>query len=385
MEKMSKSFSYSMPTKVLFGPGQLSRIGEEAKNLGNRALLVTGRTAMRRLGVIDKVKTYLKSNRIQADVFDQVMPNPTVEVVNKGGKLAKERSCDLIIGLGGGSVIDAAKGVAVIAAHGGNIERYIGVNKIPGSTLPVVAVPTTSGTGSEVTIFAVFTRGKEKVAAASDFISPKISILDPLLLISQSSQLTVCTGMDALAHAIEAYTSRKANFFSNMFAREAIKLIGRHLRRAVWVGEDLEARKEMALASNLAGMAINYAGTTAGHALGMSVGGFFGVDHGTTVGILLPHLMKYNISADLRKFAEISVLLGENIEGISLRDAALKSIQAVKNLMGDINLSQTLSEIGIKEDAIPEVVEDAMTKPAFKNNLKILTKEETCEMCRSAL
>ncbi len=167
--------------------------------------------------------------------------------------------------------------------------------------------------------------------------------------------------------------------------KEAIKLISQYLRRAVWVGKDLEAREGMAFASNLAGMAINYAGTTAGHALGMSIGGFFDTDHGTTVGILLPHLIKYDISADLRKFVEISALLGENIQEISPRDAALKTIQAIKNLMEDINLPQTLSRIGVEGDAIPEIVEDAVTKPAFKNNLRILTKEEACEICRSAL
>ena len=385
MFKINQSFSYSVPTKILLGLDTVSQIGKEAKNLGKRALLVTGKTAMKQLGITDKVKAYLESSQIQVDIFDQVTPNPMTDIINKGGKLARKRNCDLIIGLGGGSVIDAAKGIAIIATYGGNIENYIGVNRVPGPILPIIAIPTTSGTGSEVTMYAVFTKGKEKAAVASNFVLPKVSILDPWLLTSQSPQLTACTGMDALAHAIEAYTSRKANVLSDMFAEEAIKLIGQHLRRAVWVGDDLEARMGMALASNLAGVAINWAGTTAGHAIGMSIGGFFGTDHGTTVGILLPHLMKYNVSANLKKFAEIAFLLGENIQEVSERNAALRSIEVVKDLILDIGLPQSLSEIGVKKEAISEIAKDSMTKPAFRNNLKILTEEEVCKICQDAL
>jgi len=386
MEKRNcTEFSFSVPTKVFLGAGQLSRIGEEAKKMGSRALLVTGRSAMRGLGITDRVKAYLGSSNVHVDLFDRVIPNPTVETIDQGGELAKRKDCDLIIGLGGGSVIDAAKGIAIVARHGGRVEDYIGLDKIPGPALPVVAVPTTSGTGSEVTVYAVFTKGTSKGSVNSCFNYPKVSIVDPVLLVSQPSQLTACTGMDALAHAVEAYTSRRANPFSDVLAREAIRLVGGHLRRAVWVGDDLDARMGMALASNLAGMAINYAGTTAGHALGMSIGGFFGTEHGTTVGILLPCLMRYVMSADLERFAEISVLLGEKTGRISVRNAAMKSIQAVTDLMTDVNMSLELSEIGVKADLIPSIVKDAMNTGAFRNTLRSLSKEEVKELVHSAL
>jgi len=386
VEKVSdKACSHFMPTKVLFGVGELSRIGEEAQGLGNRAFVVTGRSALKRLGVTRRVTDYLESSHIQVEVFSQIMTNPTTDVVNEGARRARASKCNLIVGMGGGSAIDAAKGIAVVVKHGGKIEDYLGVNRIPGPTLPVVAVPTTSGTGSEVTIFAVFTRGDEKASTISHFNCPKVSILDPLLLISQPPRLTACTGMDALAHAIEAYTSRKANVFSDVFAREAVRLVGQHLRRSVWVGDDLEARKGMALASNLAGVGINSAGVTAGHALGMSIGGFCDTDHGTAVGILLPRVMERTVYADLTRFAEISTLLGDDVRGMPVRSAALRSIQAVKDLMQDIGFPQTLSQIGVKEDLIVQIVDDGMNRGAFNNTLKIFSREEARQMFQDAM
>jgi len=375
---MFKQFDWIMPTKIIFGEGRLNEIGKIAAGVGNKAFLVTGKTAMKKLGFTQRVQDYLRSEGIDSILFDQIEPNPSLETANRGAQLAKENDCDVIIALGGGSTMDVAKAVSTVKTYRGSVEDYLGNDKVPGLILPIIAVPSTAGTGSEVTRYAVLTNTaiNRKDSLRSEFIIPKVAIVDPELMVSQSPRLTSSTGIDALTHAVEAYTSPQADSFSDIAAAEAIRLVGIYLRRAVWEEENMEARSGMALASTLAGMAICQAGTGAAHGLGMSVGGFFNTEHGTTVGLILPYVMEYNFVANLEKYAKIATLLGEKVDGLSLRKAALKSIEAIVGFIQDIDIPSNLSQIGAKKEMADEIAKDAITQGAMRNNIRRLTSKE---------
>lgn len=383
-----KYFEYFFPTRILFGRGRLSEVGHQCAKLGKKALLVTGKRSMEKMGITDQVKKCLKEEGIESILFNQVEPNPSLETVDKGARLAKKENCDLVIGLGGGSPLDAAKGITIVASYGENIKSFFGLNanKVPGPTLPLIAIPSTSGTGSEVTPYSVLTdkATNHKDGIGSEFIIPKISIVDPEIMMSQSPYLTSCTGIDALTHAIEAYVSPIASPFSDAVAAEAIRLISSHLRKAVWQGDDIEARSAMALASTLGGMAIRLAKAGAAHGVGQSVGGFFHTDHGATVGILLPYVMEVNMPARMEKYAYVAYLMGQRIEGLSKRKAALLSVQAVRELISDIDVPDSLSELGAEKSKAQEVAEDAMTQGPMKNNIRKLNLEEAKELYRNA-
>jgi alcohol dehydrogenase class IV len=383
---MIQSFDYLMPTRILFGEGRTTGVGKVVAKLGRKAILVTGKRAMKQLGITDQVMDSLKKEKVESVVFDQVEPNPTIETVNQGGELARKENCDVVIGLGGGSALDAAKAIAVMISHNGNAKHFLGRDNVPGPIVPLVAIPSTSGTGSEVTRYAVLTdkSTKRKQVIRSHFIIPRIAVIDPQIMKSQSSYLTSCTGMDALTHAIEAYVHPMANFLSDLITVKAISLAARYLRRAVWNGDDTEAREGMTLASTLAGMAICQAGTGAAHGLGMSIGGFFNTDHGTTVGILLPYVMEYNLPTSLNKYAYIAFLMGQNTTSLTTREAALEAARAVRDLIQDIDIPLTLGQLKVKIELATEVAKDAKEQGSTKNNPRKLTLQDIKELYQRA-
>ena len=364
-----QSFTYFMPVKIHFGEGKLEDVGNLAKNLGKKALLVTGKKSMKKLGITDKVMKLLESSFVEAILYDNIPPNPTVEIVDEGAKIARKEGCDVIIGLGGGSALDAAKGVAVVASHGGSAWDYIGEDKVTGEPLPIVAIPTTAGTGSEVTPVCVLTNKKNlrKDAIVSPYTFPKIAIVDPTLMRSMPPELTADTGFDALAHAVEAYLSLNANPFSDTLAMKAISLINDSLVEVTKNGENLKLRANMALASSLAGMAIAQAGVVAGHGFGMSIGGILGTPHGRTVGILLPHIMRYNLPEASDRIAQLAGCF--NLPAIKdTIDRAQKVIETVEKIMEGVNFSTRLKDIGVDKKDIPRIVEDCIDRPDMINN-----------------
>jgi len=350
METHAK-FKYFMPTRILFGPERLNVIGEEVARFGKRALLVTGKTAAKAHGYTQKVVDLLRQCNVETVIFDEVEPNPSNVTMNKGGELARSKKSDVVIGLGGGSAMDAAKGIAVVAVESKDVWNYVEGAQIEKDILPIVAVPTTAGTGSEVTPYSVVSNRsmRRKDAFASDRIFPRVAILDPLLTLTLSPFNTAATGMDTLAHAIEAYTSVLANYFSDLFAVEAIRLAGQNLRTAVSNGKDLDARANMLLANALAGVAIAHAETTIAHVIGEAVGAIYNTDHGTSVAVTLPAVMEYNCVSNLEKYARVTSLLGENTDNLSVSDAAHKAGVIVKNLLKDIGLPTSLSELGVTD------------------------------------
>jgi len=324
---------------------------------------------MKKLGITDKVMKLLEGSSVEATLYDNIPPNPPVEIVDEGAKIARKEGCDVIIGLGGGSALDAAKGVAVVASHGKSLWDYIGEGKVTKKTLPIIAIPTTAGTGSETTPYSVFTNKKtlRKDAINSPYTFPKIAIVDPALMRSMPPELTADTGFDALAHAVEAYLSLNANPFSDTLAMKAISLINDSLVEVTKNGENLKLRANMALASSLAGMAIAQAGVVAGHGFGMSIGGILDTPHGRTVGILLPYIMRYSLS-------EISDRIAQLISCFNLPDTkdatadANKVIEAVEKIMEGVNFPTRLKDIGVDKKDIPRIVEDCIDRPDMVNN-----------------
>ena len=385
MENLLYDFNHFMPTKVIFGNGKIDCVGEEAAGLGRKALFVTGKTSAKRFGYTKKVAGILGKNNIEIVVYDEVEPNPDRATINNGAKIADKENCDLVIGLGGGSALDAAKGISLVVTNNEDVWNYV-EGKEPGKEgLPVIAIPTTSGTGSEVTPYAVVSDkpNNRKDGFASIFNFPRVSILDPQLTLSLSHHYTISTGLDALAHAIESYTSSFANKMSDVFALEAIKIIAKNLRVVSKDGKNIAARSNMLYGNMLAGIALANADLTIAHVMGEAIGAIYDTDHGLTVGLLLPAVMEYNFMADLEKNGRISEALGEDITDLSSKDAAQRSSTALKKLLKNIQYPSGLKEIGVE---LNDSIIDLCVRPGLTEiNPAEIGKEEIREILKKSM
>jgi alcohol dehydrogenase class IV len=340
-------FNFYIPTRLVFGQGKFATLGEETSKLGKRALLVTY-PSQSLSGIVKQAIELLAQHGVSTVVFAKATANPTHNMVNEGSQLARREGCDVVIGLGGGSPMDTAKAIAVAAPENEDIWKIYEGTPIHAESLPMVAVPTTAGTGSEATFYAVITNRElhRKEGFARQQFFPKVSIIDPLLTLSLPPRMTAETGMDTLTHAVEAYTSRLASPISDLFAAEAIRLVGTSLRRAVADGSDLQARTDMLYANTIAGIAITHADTCLAHVIGEAVGAVFDTPHGLSVSLTLPAVMEYNCMNNPAKYASITRLLGGGA-GLSEEEAARKSAGMVRQLIRDINLPSGLSSLGV--------------------------------------
>ena len=367
MANLVSSMGYFMPTRISYGLGKLDTIGEEVRPLGRKALLVTGRSSARKHGYLERALSSLDDSGVSVTVFDGVATNPSNETVDRGAQLALEQECDVIIGLGGGSALDVAKAISVVVTVGTDIWTLVEAGQVDRDVLPIVAVPTTAGTGSEATLYAVISNRalRRKDALGSPRIYPTLAILDPELTLSLDRFHTASSGMDVVTHAIEAYTSALSNEFSDILAIEAIRLAARNLRTAVWDGGNIPARSGMMIASTLAGMALSQADTTIAHTIGEAVGAIYNTDHGTSVTLTLPAVMEYNCVADIEKYAHITELMGECAGGSSMRERALRSAQVVRDLIEDVGLPLGLGALGVSD--ISEVM-PLVTRPGMADS-----------------
>ena len=381
-----KVFTHYMPVKVFFGKGELGKVGNLTRELGSKALLVTGKKSMKKLGVTDKVIKLLRESSLDVTLFDEVSPNPTDKITEEGAEVAQREKSDVIIGLGGGSSLDVAKGISIVATHRGKLWDYIGEDKVKEEIIPIIAIPTTAGTGSETTPYSVFTKKEilKKDALVSFYTFPKISIVDPVLMKSMPPELTADTGFDALAHAVEAYLSPLANSLSDALSFEAVRLIWGSLVKAVKNGNDIEVRGKMALASSIAGMAIAQAAVVAGHAFGMSIGGVLDTSHGRTVGILLPHIMTHNLPEIPHKIAQLTGALNLSTAGDSIKDAQ-KVIKSIKEMMEEIDFPTRLGALGVNEQNLPKILEDSITQPDIENNPRKFDRKSAQEFLESIM
>jgi alcohol dehydrogenase len=384
------NFNMFMAGKVSFGAGVVAQVGPLARSLGSsRAVLVTDKT-MEDLGLADRISGYLHESGVETCIFAGVEPEPSVETTDAVAELAREHDCQLVVGMGGGSCMDVAKAVSVLITNEGSAARYQGLGLVEKPGVPKIMIPTTAGTGSEVTFTAVLIRRSDGVKGGinDDKLFPDYSLLDPELTVSMPPCVTATTGMDALCHALEAYTSRQASPFSDMFAEEAISRIGQWIRVATWNGKDIEARSEMMLAAFYGGIALANAGVTACHSLAYPLGGMFGVGHGQANALLIPSVARYNALARPDKFANATSFLGYSEEDLSERDAALLCSEALVEMVSDLEIPSTLKElkVGITPKHFEEMAEKAMTvaRP-MENNPRPMTKEACIEIYREVM
>jgi alcohol dehydrogenase len=379
--------NFQIKTKIIFGRGSLSGLGEIAGEMGAQKCLIVADPALEALGYIDAARKALSAKAVDSLVYAKVEPEPYLDGVEDAAALGRDFQADLVIGLGGGSAMDTAKAAAVMVTNDGKAEDYIGLDKVELPGLATLMVPTTAGTGAEVTFTAVFTNRETKAKGGinSPFLFPDVAVLDPELTINLPPSVTAATGMDALTHAVESMTSRSASVFTDALALGAIRLIGRNLRRAVFRGDDIVARENMLYGALLAGMALADAGVGAAHAMAYPLGGFYRISHGLANAMLIPHVMEFNLPAAEDKFAMIAGALGEPVEGLPARLAGASAVDSVRTLCEDIGIPQCLAEVGVPFEDIPKLVESALkvTRPV-ENNPRTLGSAQAEEIYRKA-
>ncbi len=372
---MSRMYDYLVPSVNFMGPGCLKVIGERAKMLGGKKVLIVTDKFLRSQegGAVEQTIKYLTEAGLEVAIYDGTEPNPKDTNVADGLKIFKEENCDMIVTVGGGSPHDCGKGIGIAATHEGDLYDYAGIETLTNALPPIIAVNTTAGTASEVTRHCVITNTKTKVkyVIVSWRNLPLVSFNDPELMVGKPAGLTAATGMDALTHAVEAYVSKDANPVTDASAIQSIKLIANNLRQAVAMGDNIEARTNMAYASLLAGMAFNNGNLGYVHAMAHQLGGLYDMPHGVANAMLLPHVCKYNVISNPQKFADIAEFMGENIDGLSVHEAAEKAIDAMFRLSKDIGIPTSLKEMGIKEEDFEYMAEMALKDGnAFSNPRK---------------
>jgi alcohol dehydrogenase class IV len=387
-----RSYQVRFPRGVHFGLGVSEKTGEVAKGYeAKRVLIVTDRV-LGSAGIIEKISQTLSRAGLQPVVYDGVVTEPTTQQVQEGLEVYKKAGCDVIIALGGGSCIDAAKGVAVLATNGGRLQDYEGRGKIKKPKAPLIAIPTTAGTGSEVSWGAVITDTERKVKfiVHSPLNIPEEAIEDPLLTLSMPPGITASSGMDALTHAIEGLISmREANLgygstpLIQYLALPAVELISRNLRQAWANGKDIQARSNMLLGQLLAGFTFGNNGTALAHGMARPLGAYFHVPHGLANAICLPRVMEFTWVAAPEKFALIAKAMGEEVRGLSDVEAAQKAVEAVKKLCQDIQIPK-LSSLGIKREeyqrVLVQMAKDGLASGTPQVNPRVPTEKEIVEL-----
>lgn len=349
------------PTRVVAGHNALAELGAEVAKLGHRALIVSDK-GVRAAGLTDIVIESFKASQVSFEIYDNVESNPTVENVEGAVVRLKAIESEVVIGVGGGSPMDTAKAAAVLATNGGQVVDYEGFEKLKVKPLPVITVPSTVGTGSEVTKGAVISDHKlhRKLIVVSDWMYARSAYLDPRMVQGLPGAITAATALDALTHAIEGYVSLGANPFSDALNIKAIQMTGRYLRPAVAGRAD--ALHQMQIAACLAGNGFHNAGLGLVHALASTVGGHYQVHHGVTNGIILPHVMAFNLIAAPERFSEIAATLGERIDGLNITDAAERAVHAVHRLIKDVGMPARLRDLGVSQESLPEIARGSLSQ-----------------------
>jgi alcohol dehydrogenase class IV len=355
----NRTFSYELPTRIEFGVGISELVPERVEECGGARTLLVADPGVLDAGVVDKVTDALENASMPYVLFSDIEPEPEARSIVDGVELARSEGCDAVVGVGGGSALDSAKAIAVMLENEGHIRDYAGQNLVPNPGVPMIALPTTAGTGSEVTIWSVISEKEEKVkyGVGSPYMTATIAMCDPELTLTLPPHITASTGIDALAHALESYVNKTTQPISEALSIRAMELIARSLRTAVVAGENLQARSDMLLASLSAALAFNPTRLGLAHALVMPIGANYKIPHSVGVAILLPEVMQYNLIGNLEKFVTIARIFGENTEGLSLRDAAELSVEAVRQLSEDVGIPEGLASYGVEEERLYDLAE----------------------------
>lgn len=381
------TFKFYIPAINLMGAGCLQEAAADIKGYGHRKALIVTDKILNQIGVVSKVASLLAEHGIESAVFDETKPNPTMTNVEAGLAMLKANGCDCVISLGGGSPHDCAKGIALVAANGGSIKDYEGVDRSAKPQLPLIAINTTAGTASEMTRFCIITDEARhvKMAIVDKHVTPLMSVNDPELMLAKPAGLTAATGMDALTHAIEAYVSTIATPVTDASAIMAIQLIAKHLRTAVNQGDDLHAREQMAYAQFLAGMAFNNASLGYVHAMAHQLGGFYDLPHGVCNAVLLPHVQAYNAQVCAGRLKDVARHMGVDVSAMTDEQGAAAAIAAIQQLARDVKIPAGLEQLGVKADDFNQLAENALKDACGFTNPKQASHEEIVAIFRAAM
>ena len=383
----TQSFSINQPTRIVFGVNKVKHLSDLVTELGGNRVFLVADPGLQQAGIINRISAVLDEAKTPYTLYDKVTPEPGLKLADQGLKLAKKMKADCVVGVGGGSALDIAKAISILLTNGGKAEDYLGLGKIKLQGVPKIMIPTTAGTGAEVTFTAVFINEKtnSKGGMNGDPLYPDATILDPTLTLSLPAHVTAATGIDAFTHALEAFVSTQSHTISDMYALEAIDLISNNLRVAYANGGDLEARSAMLLGSLLGGKALATAGVGLVHAMAYPLGGMFNTAHGLANAVLLPYVVEYNIIGCPEKYAMIAQLMGYETEGIPLREAAQLAVDAIHQLNADVGIPNSLTALNIPTNKIPEMAKIALTvtRPV-ENNPRKPTVEEVIAIYEAA-
>ncbi|MEJ2167643.1 MAG: iron-containing alcohol dehydrogenase [Desulfobacterales bacterium] len=370
------NFNYFAPTRVIFGAGSISELPIEVRALGKKAFLVTDRGLVE-TGLVDQVKD--KLGNLLAGVYADIPQDSGMEVVDKGAERALAAGADVLVSLGGGSVIDTAKGMCIVMKEGGSLKDFQGMQMLTRPQTPHIAIPTTAGTGSEVTSGAVILDKDQgqKIIIFEYFNTPRVALLDPRMSENLPPQLTASTGMDAMTHAVESYVAQTRNPISDSAALHAIKLIVQFLPVCVEHGADLAARGQMQIAALLAGWAFSNAMVGLAHAMAHSLGAVCRIPHGLANGILLPHVMRFNLDEIPELTADIAEAMGARTSDMDTLSAANAAVDKMRDFAKSIGLNQRLSDLGVSENALKQCAELSMSDGSLVYNPKMVMDAET--------
>jgi len=380
-------YPFRAPAVSYVGLGAVQKAGEEARRLRATQAVVITDPGLVKAGVADEVKSILVKAGIPTEIYSEVETEPSIESVERCFEVVKAGGYDLLVGLGGGSSMDTAKGCSLLSANPGSIRDYFGVDKVQKKGLPTILIATTSGTAAELTPNAIFADKEKQLKAGvvSPLIMADVAIVDPLLTLSVPPYVTAFTGMDALTHAVESYTAIKATHHTDLYALESIRLIAANLRTAVANGSNVEARYYMALGSYLAGFSLTNAGAGAVHAMAYPLGSQYHVPHGVANAVLLPYVLEFNILGDLPKFARIAEAMGEDVIGLSPRAAAERAVEAIRQLSADIGIPQRLRDLGVKQESLAGFVPGTMSATRLiDNNPRRITADDVLAIFQKA-
>jgi len=377
---------FYLPTEIITGCGSLSQLGRIAARYGQRAMVVTYAGFAQFSDALSRALQALRTENLQVTLYDSVTGEAELRVVEAGIALARKEGCQVFIGIGGGSSIDTAKAIAGLATLPGSVWEYHGGRALEGPGLPFIAVPTTAGTGAEVTKNAVLIdpRTEVKKSIRDDAWFARVALVDPELTLSMPPQVTASTGADALCQAIESFTSIAATPLTDALAMQAIELTGHNLLRVYKAGDDLAAREGMSLGSLMAGMAMVNARLGGVHGMAHPLGSHFHIPHGVICGLLLPYTMEYNLPYTTAKYAEVARLLGEPVEGLEVEVAARRAVERVDELMTQLGIPAHLSQFGVTEESFEQIAKESQSE-SLKHNPRPLGLEDVRQIMKAAL
>ena len=379
--------SFTIPPTVITGIGASEKVGESAQRLGAKKALVVTDAGIAKLGYADQIVAQLKSVEIDASIFAEVTPDPTLQNVNDGMRQYRDEGCELIVSIGGGSSIDCGKAIAVKLTNDGELADYMGVDKIPNPGASLIAIPTTGGTGSETTKVTVITDTERnvKMMLSSPCLLATVALVDPLLSLTTPAHLTSAVGVDALTHAIEAYISKRAQPITDALALKAIRMMSDSLRQAWADGGNIDARTQMMIGASIAGMAFSNSSVALVHGMSRPIGAFFHIHHGLSNAVLLLDVMEFSVVGAPSRFADIARAMGEPIDGLPPMQQADRVIAAVERLIHDVQMPR-LGEIGIDRDKFEAVIDqmasDAIASGSPANNPRQATHAEIVALYR---